>query len=278
MRMLRSTFYQLTSWRTDLKVLMAFAFGIVLSCISGYNYLNYANFLRSDVQVFEVYIINGSTGSTFLGIFLGNILLMSNAPFVDEITSYEFLRLGKKRWVESRVIYIILGCFFYSFIILVSSSIFSFILARVYLNNMWSGALSELAMNQPMYAIEKFKVAFPYRGMISSINPYMATLLTVICNSLYSSLICMLIMCVNICNSHNFGWLIASIIHIGGYIIYANMGFLFPLKYSLFCHGMVAHYFEEQSGFSMISTISVVIIIFIVLQETSRYGVRKMEV
>ena len=103
---IKSALMQITSWKTDPRVIMAFLFGFALLCVEGYPYLKFAAFVRSDVQSVEMFVLCGSDGFAFMALFLGNLLLLSNAPFLSETTTYEMLRMGKKRWIDSKIIYI----------------------------------------------------------------------------------------------------------------------------------------------------------------------------
>ena len=82
---------QITSWKTDPRVIMAFLFGFTLLCVEGYPYLKFAAFVRSDVQSVEMFVLCGSDGFAFMALFLGNLLLLSNAPFLRKIKKQCFL-------------------------------------------------------------------------------------------------------------------------------------------------------------------------------------------
>lgn len=275
---IRSALIQILSWKTDLRVIMAFALGFVLLCLNGYPYLKFSAFLKCDVQAFELAVICGSTGSSFLAIFLGNLLLLSNAPFITNITTYELLRVGKKRWVDSRILYIVLSSILYSLMLMIASALFSAVNGSLSFKNEWSYAMLELAIKQPSYAVESFRIAFDQRMFVETVNPYTAVFATVICNSMYSVLICMTMMSINLLSSHNWGWIAASLIHISGYVIFANAGFMFPQKYSLFCHGMPAYYIQEQGHFSIIGTACFVLAAILILREICLFASKKMQV
>lgn len=269
---------QITSWKTDLRVIMAFAFGFVLLCVEGYPFLKYAAFVRSDVQAVELFVFCGSNGFAFLALFLGNLLLLSNAPFVSETTTYEMLRMGKKRWIDSKIIYIVLGSVFYSLVLILASVIFSCLKGTVSFRNEWSYAMTELAIKQPTYAIDSFKIAFPEEEFVSAVNPYTAALLTVICNSAYSIIICLVMMTVNLFSTRNFGWIAASVIHILGYAIHINSGLGIPLRYSLFCHGMPANYFKFDYYFSALGAFCFFLAMILILREACFLASKKMQV
>lgn len=275
---IRGALIQISSWKTDLRVIMAFALGFVLLCLNGYPYLKFAAFLKSEVQAFELSVICGSTGYAFLALFLGNLLLLSNAPFITDVTTYELLRSGKKQWIDSKILYIVLSSVLYSIMLMVASAVFSAFKGTVSFKNEWSYAMLELAIKQPIYSVDSFRIAFPQRMFVETVNPYTAVVLTVICNSMYSILISMTMMCVNLLSSRNWGWIVASLIHIGGYVIFANAGFMFPQKYSLFCHGMPAYYIQEIGHYSIIGTVCFVLAVFLILREICLFASKRMQV
>jgi hypothetical protein len=275
---LKSALMQITSWKTDLRVIMALAFGFALLCIKGYPFLKFAAFVRSDVQAVEMFVLCGSDGFAFLALFLGNLLLLSNAPFISETTTYEMLRLGKKRWIDSKIIYIVLGSVIYSLVLILASTILSCIKGTVNFSNEWSYAMKELAIKQPTYAIDSFQISFPQKEFVTAANPYSAALLTVICNSAYSILICLVMMTVNIFSTHNFGWIAASVIHILGYAIYANSGIGIPMRCSPFCNGMPANFFKTGNWFPVIGVVCFYLAIILILREACFIASRKMQV
>ena len=116
---IRHAFIQIWLWKKDLRAILAIALGIGIICYEGYPYLKYAAFVRSNIQACELYILCGSTGYIYLGLFLGYLLLMSNAPFIDRMASFEIVRFGRKRWIDSKILYIILGCFILLIIIMI---------------------------------------------------------------------------------------------------------------------------------------------------------------
>ena len=161
---------------------------------------------------------------------------------------------------------------------MVASAVFSAFKGTVSFKNEWSYAMLELAIKQPIYSVDSFRIAFPQRMFVETVNPYTAVVLTVICNSMYSILISMTMMCVNLLSSRNWGWIVASLIHIGGYVIFANAGFMFPQKYSLFCHGMPAYYIQEIGHYSIIGTVCFVLAVFLILREICLFASKRMQV
>lgn len=275
-RTIKTAILHLTSWRHDPRVIMSLLFGGVLCCRNGYSYLQYSDFYGSPVQLFEMYIVNGSLGLSFIGCFLGYLMLMSNAPFINELSSYEIVRSGKKRWIDAKITYVFLGCFIYSLFMLVVSCLFTFFMGKSFVSATWSDSMSELAIRQPLYAIKSFHLSFPYKEYISAVNPYMATVLTVICNSMYAVILSLIIMTVNLISSRNLGWLVASILHVWGYAVFVNGGFWLPFRYSLFCHALPVWYFMPGTGMSIVGSLAFSVALILILREICIYSLRKI--
>lgn len=275
---IKSALMQITSWKTDPRVIMAFLFGFALLCVEGYPYLKFAAFVRSDVQSVEMFVLCGSDGFAFMALFLGNLLLLSNAPFLSETTTYEMLRMGKKRWIDSKIIYIVLGSVAYSLVLILASVVLSCLKGTVSFRNEWSYAMTELAMKQPNYAISSFGVVFQEREFVSAVSPYLAALLTVICNTAYSILICLIMMTINLFSTHNIGWIAASVIHILGYAIFRDLEIDIPFRYSLFCNGMPAYYFMPEKGFSVIGSVCFFVAMILILRGACFIASKKMQV
>lgn len=266
-RVIKTAILQLTSWRNDPRVIMSLLFGGVLCCRNGCSYLQYSCFYGSPVQIFEMYIINGSLGLSFIGCFLGYLMLMSNAPFINEMSSYEIARSGKKRWIDARIIYVFLACVLYSFIMLIISCVFSAIYSDISFGNSWSESMKELAIKQPLYAIKSFHLSFPYKEYVLTVNPYIATVLTLICNSMYAVILSLIIMTINLIGPRNLGWLVASVIHVIGYAVFVNGGYWLPFRYSLFCHALPVWYFMPGTGMSIIGSIAFSVALILILRE-----------
>ncbi|MED9967461.1 MAG: hypothetical protein UFJ18_11810 [Blautia sp.] len=264
---IKLTCYHFKSWRSDYHVLAAFLLGAALCMKNCYGYLSFANGINSSVNVLEPYIIIGSRIPFLMGILLGNLLLLSNAPFVSSVSKYEILRVGYKKWYWSQIIYIFLTCILYSLYILTITGIVALLYSNVDIQNMWSKSMDMIAVKQTDIVIKKYEFSFTFPEFISSVSPLIAAFLTVLFNSVYMVFIGVCIFVINLVSGSSFGWMVAAAIHMFGYIVYANGGFMMPLRYSLLCCcAPVYHYISDlkmPSGYSL--CLFFVLIISIVL-------------
>ncbi len=250
MKTVLSSLYHIRTWPRDLRAVSSILLGATLCLYSISRYFRFSNAIGSSVQMFEAYIIVGSCAPFFLAVFLGSLLLVSDAPFITPLSRYEIVRMGRKNWLVSQGLYIILSCIFYSAIILFFCIIYSFIFCRVSLANSWSTAITMLAEEQPTFAVKNFSISFPNPDYIHTVSPVSAVLLTLLFNSAYSSVLGLCILLFNLLTDQNWGWVFAAVLHIFGYIIYANGGYFIPIKFSLFCCALPAHLFTPELNMS----------------------------
>lgn len=250
----RSAFRQIKTWPTDYRIISSFCLGVGISIFNAAKYCNFSSFIGQKVHMLESYVIIGSTGSFFIGVLLGNLLLLSDAPFVNQLTIYEIAAIGKKEWIKSRIIYLLITSFIYISLVVFSTIVFSLLVCGITFENEWSISIKQLAEKQPQFASISFGISFPYPNYINHTSPYLAFILTLLYNWAYMALIGLIILCVNLLTNQNIGWIIAISIHIAGYIIYANGGFYAPLRFSPFCWALPAIYFDQMSKMSFVIT------------------------
>jgi hypothetical protein len=242
--------YHIRLWKRNFRALAAFMLGIGLSLLNITKYLSFARAIDSPVQIFEAYTLLGSVVPFYIGTLLGSLLLLSDAPFVSPLTKYEMLRIGRRKWFLSQVVYIAISCVIYSIVIFAFSIILSVTHARVALSDNWSSAMVMLAEKQPEFAAKNFKIAFGFPDFIHSVMPSIALLMTMLFNTMYMILMSLLLLAVNLITKRNIGWIAAILVHILGYIAYANGGYVLPLKYSLLSCAAPAYHFIDTLNMS----------------------------
>lgn len=237
------TYQHLKSWRSNYHVLAAFLLGTAVCLKNSYGYLAFANGIGSSVHIFETYIIIGSRIPFFMGILLGNLMLLSDAPFVSSVSKYEILRTGRIKWFWSQVMYIFFSCILYLLYVLMLTSILTFLYSGSYIQNTWSNAMDMIAVKQTDLVIKKYAFSFAFPELISLTSPFCAAFFTVVFNWLYMVFIGLCILVVNLSCNANYGWVAAAVVHIFGYIAYANGGIVIPLRYSLLCCSAPAYHY-----------------------------------
>ena len=223
------------SWIVNMRVLSSFLVGISLSVYFAERLLSYSSLLGNMLQVFEPYIYITSDPKTFGAMMMGGLLLLADAPFLTPLSQDEMLRVGRRKWVTSQILYIFLSSFFYFLVLILFTMIVCSVRCGAYFAGGWSDTLELLAFTKPSAAITNYNIGFDFPEMLQSISPTRAALESLLFQTLYLSLIGLLILCVNLYSRQNFGWIVGSITHFLGYLIYANSSFGMQAKYSLLC-------------------------------------------
>lgn len=233
----------------NIKMIMALLLSVALCWKNLSGFFVYSNSIGASVQIFEGYIICGTNVPFFLGIILGNMIFISDAPFLSPISKYEMIRMGRNKWVVAQIMYIIISCFLFSIVILIFTIIICSISVKIDLSNSWSYVI-QMLNESPTYAINRFKYAYSFPEFVYSIKPLGALVQTIVFNSFYMSTIGLVILSVNLISPHNYGWVVASAIHLGAYICYANMNYTMAPKYSLLCYASPAYHYGGNFGIS----------------------------
>lgn len=243
-------------WRSEYRVIAAFLLGAAMCFVPVLNYTAYANLIGSPIQIFEAYIYIGSTVPMFTRILLGVLLLVSDAPFLREASPYEIIRVGKKRWILANTVYLAISCIVYMLAMLIVTMILSLAAGSITIDNKWSDAMLMLAEKQPDFAILSYDLKFAYPEFIHSTVPFIALLQTMFYNGVYIFLLALCIFAVNLRANINCGWLAAAVIHVFGYVIYANGPLVFSQKWSLLSCAIPAfHYLDAYEISALFSTL-----------------------
>lgn len=255
----KKAFSQIREWKYKGRAWAAFLLGIGISVKNCGVYLAYVNQADGMTQIFEPFVVLGSTIPFLMGTTLGGILLLSDAPFLKQISEYEVLREGYKRWFISEILYVILASVLYALVILLGSCLFTACFSRAFIANVWSDSLKRLAYQQPEYVILKYRFVFPFPELLDAVSPMRAVAETFVFQSLYLSLLGICMFVVNLLSEVNIGWIVASLIHIWGYIAYANSGMVISFRLSPLCCASSAYHYVK--GYDLSKSYSVFFIL-----------------
>ncbi len=259
-------YYHIKAWKSNLRVWAAILLGMGICLKNGAQYLSAIKTMECSVQIFEPYIVIGSRIPFLMGILLGNLLLLSDAPFINTLSKYEIIRIGRIKWFWGQITYIFISSILYSIMMLAFLCMITLLYSEPSLENTWSDGMNLLAIKQPAFIIRKFAFSFAFPDMIESLTPLKAVGETLVFNSLYMFLIGCMILVVNLMMKSCLGWIMAALIHILGYISYANRGIGIPMKFSLLCCAAPTyHYIKnlEMSSwyaFTLLSILSIILI------------------
>ncbi|MCQ2535222.1 MAG: hypothetical protein MJ172_11755 [Clostridia bacterium] len=259
------------------KSLAALCLGVSICIYNIYAYFAFANYIGEPIQILEAFVMTGNYLHFFLPFFLGNLFLVSDAPFIDDMCRYEIIRIGRQRWITDKIIYIILASITYTFLIFLSTLISSIICCQVYISNHWSNAILILAEEQPIFAANSFRLIFPYPGLTSSLSPLAAMIMTFIFCTLYSIFIAMILLVFNVFWQKKYGFIVASVVHILGYVFILTIDGP-PVKFSILSWAMIKNYFMGMKDYiSPLTSALLFITIIVILAELGKIAFNHYE-
>lgn len=252
-------------WVCKLRIMSAFLLGITMMLFYAARYLSYAEAMGQSIPCFEAYIVLSSEPQAFCFLTLGGLLLLSDAPFLTPISAQEMIRIGRKKWLIGQIIYIFLASTVYFSLLAVLAFIFSNVTVGTYLLGGWSNALQILADLQPQAATVNYLVRFPFPQMVRVISPNTAAFATIILQSLYLSLVSLIILCGNLVFKTNCGWILGSFFHFVNYMIVANAGFGMNMKHSLLCCTILGYQLSPSLDMPPLYCIGVILVSILLL-------------
>ena len=106
--MFRSMWCNIRKWRNNYRVYIAFLAVAVFTYIRSDSIKNYAALKGLSVTPF-FFTFQMDDSITRMLFYFGIILLLCNAPFIDEHQLFTLSRLGRKKWFCGQILYILLA-------------------------------------------------------------------------------------------------------------------------------------------------------------------------
>ena len=106
--MFRSMWCNIRKWRNNYRVYIAFLAVAVFTYIRSDSIKNYAALKGLSVTPF-FFTFQMDDSITRMLFYFGIILLLCNAPFIDEHQLFALSRLGRKKWFCGQILYILLA-------------------------------------------------------------------------------------------------------------------------------------------------------------------------
>lgn len=252
-------------WACNLRILSSFLLGGTIMLFYATRYVSYAEAMGQSIACFEAYIVLSSQPQAFCFLMLGGLLLLSDAPFITPLSTQEMIRIGRKKWLIGQIVYIFFASTVYFFLLAVLAFIYSSATVGTYLLGDWSNALQILAILQPQAAGGNYLVSFPFPEMVRTVSPNAAAFATVMLQSLYLSLVSLIILCGNLVFKTNCGWILGSCFHFINYMIVANAGFGMNMKYSLLCCTIIGYQLSPSLDMPPLYCIGIILLSILLL-------------
>lgn len=199
--------------------------------------------------------------------FFPLMLLTFDAPFFSDRSVYEIVRVGKRPWLTSKILFVVLEILMYQLLVFGFSVLLSFCSARTMVWKGWSPAMEYLTGDGWQLVASRFQLSFPYPGFTQALSPWGAVGSTILFNGAYCLVLALVMVNCNILLKDTKGWVIAAAIHILGYVIRNNgRGILFRFGFSLLNCALPAWQFSGSShGDAIVSGITFAVLLLLLL-------------
>jgi len=227
---------QLKGWPKNPRVYMGLVLGAALTVIPTYNYVLFAARLNEPVNILESFVIMGSLRQHMTFILLGLLLILSDAPFVSQRTTYTIVRTSRKSWLIGSLMYVfVASAIYYLFILFVSILVAG---SSGFLANFWSDPMYTLSIQQPNSALTDYGVFFPYPDLVRNLSPIWAFIHTYILSVIYAAILSSIMFSINLYKGKILGNVAALGVHAAGYILISEALFVVP-KFSLLANSLL---------------------------------------
>lgn len=155
---------QLIKWKGNVPILMAFGMEIILliQYLWGYTEIGLKSGTKITPCVLFLLFQDGTIGVNLakVMVYLGAVLILSEAPFMDEVSPYVIMRSKRSAWWKGECLYIWLATFLYmAFLVIISILI---VLPTVTWNGLWGSTIAHILKNSNIpISTEIVKVFYP---------------------------------------------------------------------------------------------------------------------
>lgn len=218
---------------STLKLWLGVLTGIALTLQYTAQFVWFSMKIGQPINVIEpfFYICNNFRTSMF--VFLGLLLILSDAPFVTSRTVQVICKTTRRMWNASVFVHIVLlSLMYYGILLLFSASIAS---VNGYIGSAWSIPMVEVASGNQL-AMVKYNLSFEYYGYIHE-NGIISAAIQSFCGiMLYGVVEGVVLYVFNMSEKWKAGTALAIIIHFSSYITQAE----WMERYSLLTYSMAA--------------------------------------
>jgi hypothetical protein len=226
---------QFQEWRNKPLVWLGLLLGLNFTFGPTMEFCRISRDLGEPIQIFEPYIVIGSSAWDMLFVFLGLVLILADAPFVDALTPSMVMRSSRRQWFLAQILYIAsVSCVYYMILALFSA----LVCAGVgYVGNLWSSVLNGIAAGSSAY--DRYLVDFGNVAFLKQYSPTSALLLTIACQFSYGLILELIVFLLNLTWRRAYGICVALSIHIIGYVTFLE-GIVGLKKLSLMVNALPA--------------------------------------
>lgn len=198
-----------------------FYISISLSLLGFFNdaicLLKFSEYLNEPMNLFDAFIYSSSSKFTMTLCLLGLIFILSDIPIIEHKEIYTIMRISKKKWIISKVTYIISTSFIYLLIMMILPMLL--ILKNSFFSNLWSEIMYTMAIKNPNLSLDLFKINFPYSNILIQFKPMSVMIISFCLAFLYLVCSSIILLYLNIVLRKSLGFIIVVSMHFISYYI-----------------------------------------------------------
>ncbi len=227
--------YNFLQWKKNVRVVLTFAMAFILCFLLSDKAVRFAIEYDTTMQIAESFVWTFGDANSILLASLLLLLLFADLPFISAGTPFYLVRMKRNTWLLGQVIYIICATFIYMAFILISTALLC--VRQSFVGNLWSetaailgysGAGADVALPS---SVKTMEMSTPYECMIT-----IFMLMT-----LYTLLMMMIMLTVNLRKGRFFGVLSVFIFSLVGLMLNPQiLGQMFSLPEELMYQANVA--------------------------------------
>ena len=194
------------------KIISGYILGVLISVLASVQYLQYAG--NRSIHLAEPMVLMMENPVYRFIIFIGLLLVLSNAPFITERSVLMIYRINRKEWAISSLLYMVTHIFaYYALSLLITIMITA---KHSYIGNVWSRAMIRLASVEQKSAMVKFGLSIPSASLLEDISPYKALLFLYFANCFCGILLIFLAYLISLRKNFIWGNLVVLLIQFVG--------------------------------------------------------------
>lgn len=167
--------------------------------------------LNTPLQIAEAYVLAGSDFFACLLTIVGLVIMLSDAPFIDERIAFVGVRVSRRQWMTAHVLYVVAVCALYQLALFLFTA--AVCAGRAYLGGIWSGAVWSLAQGKALAPAGLWNVRFRNTALLQAYTPYGLLGITFLLQTLYGAALTLWMFALNLHYRRGAGIAVALCVH-----------------------------------------------------------------
>ena len=220
--------FQLSQSLKNKRIYLGFALGLAMILRTAFNYLAFTG--EHSFCVAEPWLQNFMTIGGLTVLFLGYMITISDAPFVNESSILLIYRTGRKCWLVGIWLYLVVQWMMYCGLLMLAGSIP--VITHSYINDIWGRRMTMATMQDDITAISVLGIYLPENmRFFEQLSPWKASVIATSLFMLYCLLFATIMFSINLLKQDRTGTAIAGVVYVLGFVL---QGFSFISPYLLY--------------------------------------------